>query len=48
MLYVPDTDKEYDNVYITTETNDCYKQEFAYDAPQIHLTTLKRKHSNIP
>ncbi|MBQ2456533.1 MAG: hypothetical protein U0L04_02715 [Bacteroidaceae bacterium] len=48
MLYVPDTDKEYDNVYITTETNDCYKQEFAYDAPLIHLTTLKRKYSNIP
>lgn len=48
MLYVPDTDKEYDNVYITTETNDCYKQEFAYDALLIHQSTNKRKYLNIP
>ena len=48
MLYVPDTDTEYDNVYITTETNDCYKQEFAYDALLIHQSTNKRKYLNIP
>lgn len=29
MLYIPNDDKEYDNVYFVTLYGNCYKQEFA-------------------
>lgn len=35
MLYVPDEDKEYDNVYVTTESGDCYK--FGFDGKTVLL-----------
>lgn len=32
MLFVPESDDEFDNVYFTTEDNRCFKQEFAWNA----------------
>ncbi len=32
MLFVPESDDEFDNVYFTTEDNRCFKQEFAWKA----------------
>lgn len=29
MLFIPESDNEFDNVYFTTEDNRCFKQEFA-------------------
>lgn len=31
MLFIPESDKEYDNVYLVDNFNNCYKQEFALD-----------------
>lgn len=48
MFYIPKSDTEYDNVYITTETNICYKQEFAWKASLIQQKTVYRKYVNMP
>lgn len=32
MLFIPESDDEFDNVYFTTEDNRCFKQEFACKA----------------
>lgn len=48
MLYVPETDTEYDNVYVTTKDNLCYKQEFAGDSSLIPQEYIYRKYSAIP
>ncbi len=42
MFYVPESDTECDNVYITTEDNVCYKQEFAWQALLIQQNTVYR------
>lgn len=31
MLFIPENDKEFDNVYLVDNFNNCYKQEFALD-----------------
>ncbi len=31
MLFIPENDKEFDNVYLVDNLNNCYKQEFALD-----------------
>lgn len=48
MLYVPETDTEYDNVYVTTESGVCYKQEFAWSARLIPQNTVHRDYSDMP
>ena len=48
MLYVPETDTEYDNVYVTTKDNLCYKQEFGGDSSLIPQEYIYRKYSAIP
>lgn len=48
MLYVPETDTECDNVYVTTEAGVCYKQEFARNAPLIQQNTVHRNYSDMP
>lgn len=35
-IYIPDNDKEYDNVYLTTEDNETYKIDFAGDVSRIN------------
>ena len=32
MLFIPESDDEFDNVYFTTEDNHCFKQEFGWKA----------------
>lgn len=48
MLYIPETDTEYDNVYITTESGACYKQEFSKKAFLIQQNTVYRDCSDTP
>ena len=48
MIYVPETDTEHDNVYVTTKDNLCYKQEFAGDTALIPQEYVYRKYSAIP
>lgn len=48
MFYVPESDTECDNVYITTEDNVCYKQEFAWQALLIQQNTVYRKYADMP
>jgi hypothetical protein len=48
MVYVPETDTEYDNVYLTTQSNACYKQEFARRACLIQQSNIHRDYSDIP
>ena len=48
MLYIPETDTEYDNVYITTESGACYKQEFSQKALLIQQNTVYRDYSDTP
>ena len=37
MLFIPESDKEFDNVYLVDNFNNCYKQEFALDEKIIPL-----------
>lgn len=37
MFFIPGSDTEFDNVYFTTEDNQCFKQEFAYRARLVKL-----------
>jgi hypothetical protein len=48
MIYVPETDTEHDNVYVTTKDNLCYKQEFAGDTALIPQEYIYKKYSGIP
>lgn len=48
MVYVPETDTEYDNVYFTTKDNLCYKQEFGGGASLKQQKNVYRKYSDIP
>lgn len=48
MFYIPATDTEYDNVYITTESGTCYKQEFSQQAHLVQQKTLHRDYSDTP
>ena len=48
MVYVPEIDTKYDNVYITTKDNLCYKQEFAGNTSLIPQNNVYRKYSDIP
>ena len=48
MVYVPEIDTKYDNVYITTKDNLCYKQEFAGNTALIPQEYVYRKYSGIP
>lgn len=48
MFYIPETDTECDNVYVTTEAGICYKQEFAWSARLIQQKTVHRGYSDMP
>jgi hypothetical protein len=48
MFYIPATDTGYDNVYITTESGTCYKQEFSQKARLIQQKTVYRDYSDMP
>ena len=48
MFYIPATDTEYDNVYITTESGTCYKQEFSQKAHLVQQKTVHRDYSDMP
>ena len=48
MFYIPATDTEYDNVYITTESGTCYKQEFSQKAHLVQQKTVHRDYSDTP
>ena len=48
MVYVPESDTEYDNVYFTTKDNFCYKQEFAGGTSIKPQKNVYRRYSDIP
>ena len=35
MFFIPEADREFDNVFFLTEDERCFKQEFAYKAPLV-------------
>lgn len=48
MVYVPESDTEYDNVYFTTKDNFCYKLEFAGGTSIKPQKNVYRRYSDIP
>lgn len=48
MFFIPETDTEYDNVYVMTKDNICYKQEFAFRASFILQSKVYREYNDIP
>ena len=48
MLYIPESDKDYDNVYLTTEYNLGYKMVFAQGESQIKLDRPLVDYKNPP
>lgn len=48
MLYIPDSDTEYDNVYLTTEDNLCFKMGFAYGEEHIKQATTIKYYEDSP
>ena len=48
MVYVPESDTEYDNVYFTTKDNICYKQEFGGGTFIKQQKNVYRKYYDIP
>lgn len=48
MLFVPETDKEYDNVFLTSQNGICFKQEFAFPENLYMLKTRIREYEDCP
>ena len=48
MLFIPESDIEFDNVYFVDRFNNCYKQEFNEDMAIIPLKGLSIRYKDIP
>ena len=48
MLFIPESDNEFDNVYLVDNFNNCYKQEFNLDEKIIPLNELIIRYKEIP
>lgn len=48
MFFIPDTDTEYDNVYVVDRFNHCYKQEFSGAAMLKELDAKLKNYETIP
>ncbi|MBR5029960.1 MAG: hypothetical protein IKX63_02505 [Muribaculaceae bacterium] len=48
MMFIPESDKEFDNVYLVDNFNNCYKQEFAFDEKIIPLKESIIRYKEIP
>lgn len=47
MLYMSNNDTEYDNVYITTDNNKCYKNGFALGKQMQELPTIDKNYQPL-
>lgn len=48
MLFIPESDEEFDNVYIADSLGNCYKQEFAWDEKIVPIDNLTIRYQEIP
>ncbi len=48
MLFIPESDNEFDNVYLVDNFNNCYKQEFSFDENIIPLNESIIKYKEKP
>lgn len=48
MLFIPDSDNEFDNVYLVDDSNKCYIQEFSFNEKIIPLKKSIIRYQEIP
>lgn len=48
MLFIPESDKEFDNVYLVDDSNKCYIQEFSFNENIIPLKRSIIRYQEIP